>query len=213
MDEVCIVLDSADAAIGSASKKTCHLMSNIRAGLLHRAFSVFLFDPASKKLLLQQRASEKITFPDMWTNTCCSHPLGVPGETGDGLAASVRGVKRAARRKLQQELGIGPERVPEAGFRFLTRIHYAAESSGVWGEHEIDYILFIQAAVDLELNPNEVKDAKYVSPDELKEMFKNNELTFTPWFRLICETLLFEWWDHLDNGLEKFEGETQIRRM
>lgn len=52
-----------------------------------------------------------------------------------------------------------------------------------------------------------------MSPDELKEMFKNNELTFTPWFRLICETLLFEWWDHLDNGLEKFEGETQIRRM
>ncbi|KAK4984800.1 isopentenyl-diphosphate delta-isomerase idi1 [Elasticomyces elasticus] len=62
MDEVCIVLDDDDVPIGSASKKTCHLMENIDKGLLHRAFSVFLFD-SKNRLLLQQRASEKITFP------------------------------------------------------------------------------------------------------------------------------------------------------
>lgn len=56
-----------------------HLMTNIDQGLLHRAFSVFLFD-SQNRLLLQQRASEKITFPDMWTNTCCSHPLNTPSE-------------------------------------------------------------------------------------------------------------------------------------
>lgn len=98
MEEVCIVLDNDDNPIGSASKKTCmafsftyffwypsptqlltwyktlaigHLMTNINRGLLHRAFSVFLFD-SNNRLLLQQRASEKITFPDLWTNTCCS---------------------------------------------------------------------------------------------------------------------------------------------
>ena len=136
MDEVCIVLDRDDKPIGSASKKTCHLMSNINAGLLHRAFSVFLFDPESKKLLLQQRASEKITFPDMWTNTCCSHPLGVPGETGSTLEAAVMGVKRAAQRKLDQELGICKAQVPIEDFKFLTRIHYLAPSDGKWGEHE-----------------------------------------------------------------------------
>jgi isopentenyl-diphosphate delta-isomerase len=54
-------------------------MANINKGLLHRAFSVFLFD-SQNRLLLQQRASEKITFPDMWTNTCCSHPLNTPDE-------------------------------------------------------------------------------------------------------------------------------------
>lgn len=54
-------------------------MSNISTGLLHRAFSVFLFD-SQNRLLLQQRATEKITFPDMWTNTCCSHPLNTPSE-------------------------------------------------------------------------------------------------------------------------------------
>ena len=110
-------------------------MKNIEKGLLHRAFSVFLFD-SSNRLLLQQRATEKITFPDMWTNTCCSHPLGVPGETGAELDAAVMGVKRAAQRKLGHELGIKAEQVPLEKFDFLTRIHYMAPSDGKWGEHE-----------------------------------------------------------------------------
>jgi len=110
-------------------------MENINKGLLHRAFSVFLFN-TKNELLLQQRASEKITFPDMWTNTCCSHPLGVPGETGADLDTAVMGVKRAAQRKLLQELGIKAEQVPLEKFHFLTRIHYVAPSDGKWGEHE-----------------------------------------------------------------------------
>jgi len=113
-------------------------MTNIDKGLLHRAFSVFLFDE-SNRLLLQQRASEKITFPDMWTNTCCSHPLGVTGETGAPLTESVEGVKRAAQRKLDHELGIAKEQVPLELFRFLTRIHYKAPSDGKWGEHESEF--------------------------------------------------------------------------
>lgn len=153
MEEVCIVLDENDVPIGSASKKVCtcsgrtsrtlhvtkpssgHLMKNIDEGLLHRAFSVFLFD-SHNRLLLQQRASEKITFPDMWTNTCCSHPLGIPGETGSELSEAVQGVRRAARRKLDQELNIQAAQVPLEKFRFLTRIHYKAPSDGKWGEHE-----------------------------------------------------------------------------
>ncbi len=110
-------------------------MTNIDRGLLHRAFSVFLFDE-DNRLLLQQRASEKITFPDMWTNTCCSHPLAVSGETGAQLAESVEGAKRAAQRKLDHELGIPKEQVPLDKFRFLARIHYKAPSDGKWGEHE-----------------------------------------------------------------------------
>lgn len=114
---------------------TGHLMTNIDRGLLHRAFSVFLFD-SQKRLLLQQRASEKITFPDLWTNTCCSHPLGIPGETGSELDAAILGVKHAAQRKLNHELGIKPEQVPIEKFEFFTRIHYKAPSDGKWGEHE-----------------------------------------------------------------------------
>ncbi|KAI9723921.1 MAG: isopentenyl-diphosphate delta-isomerase idi1 [Candelaria pacifica] len=212
MDEVCIVLDHDDTPVGTASKKACHLMKNIDQGLLHRAFSVFLFD-SRNRLLLQQRASEKITFPDMWTNTCCSHPLGIPSETGSDLEASIQGVRRAAQRKLFHELGIPAEQVPLDDFKFLTRIHYKASSDGKWGEHEIDYILFIKADVDLDINPNEVQYTRYVSDVELRAMFKEGTLKFTPWFRLICQSMLFEWWEHLDKGLEGYQAEAIIRRM
>ncbi|KAI9797122.1 MAG: isopentenyl-diphosphate delta-isomerase idi1 [Piccolia ochrophora] len=212
MDEVCIVLDNDDKPIGSASKKTCHLMKNIDQGLLHRAFSVFLFD-SNNRLLLQQRAPEKITFPNMWTNTCCSHPLGVPGETGAELEAAVQGVRVAAQRKLNHELGIKAEQVPLDKFDFLTRIHYKAPSDGKWGEHEIDYILFIKADVDLDINPNEVQATEYASEADLKSMFEDEALSFTPWFKLICNTMLFDWWDSLETGLDKYKGEVEIRRM
>lgn len=205
-------------------------MKNIDEGLLHRAFSVFLFD-SHHRLLLQQRASEKITFPDMWTNTCCSHPLGVPGETGADLDTAVQGVRRAAQRKLDQELGIQAKQVPLDRFQFLTRIHYKAPSDGKWGEHEsecsssgtevlrtndyivVDYILIITSNVDHTANPNEVQDTKYVSQEDLRQMFKDSSLKFTPWFKLICNTMLFEWWDHLDQGLDQYKGEPEIRRM
>lgn len=136
-------------ALRYANKCAGHLMENIDQGLLHRAFSVFLFD-SKNRLLLQQRASEKITFPDMWTNTCCSHPLGIPGETGVGLDASVAGVRRAAVRKLDHELGIKASQVPIDDFRFLTRIHYKSASDGKWGEHESEWLqLSIQAVPEL----------------------------------------------------------------
>ncbi|KAI4161316.1 MAG: hypothetical protein LQ342_004983 [Letrouitia transgressa] len=212
MEEVCIVLDNDDNPIGSASKKVCHLMKNINEGLLHRAFSVFLFD-SNNRLLLQQRAAEKITFPGMWTNTCCSHPLGIPGETGAELDAAVEGVRRAAQRKLDQELGIQAKQIPLDLFRFLTRIHYKAPSDGKWGEHEIDYILIVKTDVDHTPNPNEVQDTRYVSQQDLRAMFEDGSLTFTPWFKLICNSMLFEWWDHLDDGLDRYQGETEIRRM
>lgn len=77
----------------------------------------------------------------------------------------------------------------------------------------VDYILIIKSDVDHTANPNEVQDTKYVSQDDLRQMFQDSSLTFTPWFKLICNTMLFEWWDHLDQGLEKYQGEREIRRM
>jgi isopentenyl-diphosphate delta-isomerase len=77
----------------------------------------------------------------MWTNTCCSHPLGIPGETGAEIDAAVQGVRRAAQRKLNHELGIRPAQVPPEKFDFLTRIHYKAPSDGKWGEHESEFPL------------------------------------------------------------------------
>ncbi|CAO3687850.1 unnamed protein product [Umbelopsis vinacea] len=194
MEEMCIVIDKDDNRIGADSKKTCHLMENINKGLLHRAFSVFLFD-SQNRLLLQQRATEKITFPDMWTNTCCSHPLNTASEL---VEEEQLGARTAAQRKLEHELGIKPEQVPLDDFEFLTRIHYLAPSDGLWGEHEIDYIFFIKADVDLEINPNEVRDSRYVTAEELRAMFVDPSIKMTPWFKLICETFLFKWWSNID---------------
>lgn len=193
MNEACICVDYNDIPYAAGSKKTLHLQTSIDKGLLHRAFSVFLFN-SKGELLLQQRASEKITFPDLWTNTCCSHPLAVTSEMGADLESAVKGVKQAAIRKLGHELGIEPEDVPFDSFSFSTRIHYMAPSSDLWGEHEIDYILFCTADPEVKAVPNEVRDWMWVSKDRLYEMFQNSELQFTPWFKLICETYLFDWW-------------------
>ena len=156
MDERCILVDEEDNALGAADKKTCkwqytvcsaswtdlwtwpgHLMENINKGLLHRAFSAFVFRPSDGKLLLQQRATEKITFPDMWTNTCCSHPLDDFEE--EKVEVEQLGVRVAASRKLEHELGIPRSQTPVDQFQYLTRIHYLAPSNGIWGEHEGEF--------------------------------------------------------------------------
>ena len=132
MGEMCLLTDENDRVIGHESKKNCHLMTNINQGMLHRAFSVFLFNDEGK-LLLQQRAMEKITFPGYYTNTCCSHPLSVPDEMEEKDCV---GVRRAAQRKLFHELGVPAEEAPLDKLTYLTRIHYLAPSDGLWGEHE-----------------------------------------------------------------------------
>eukprot|EP00127_Corallochytrium_limacisporum_P005336 Clim_evm12s203 gene=Clim_evmTU12s203 len=214
MGEMCILVDENDKPIGYDTKVNCHLMKNIEKGLLHRAFSVFLFD-SQGRLLIQQRAAEKITFPNMWTNTCCSHPLDLPLEI---VEENQSGVREAARRKLQHELGIPMESISADEFTYLTRIYYKAASDSTWGEHEIDYILFLQKDVGMEANPNEVSDTNYVTAEELKQMMQDaddGKITLTPWFRHICDTLLFKWWSSLKNGegLAQFTDHENIQRF
>lgn len=197
MQERLILLDNDDKNIGDGSKKDCHLIPAAGSGSerspLHRAFSVFLFHPQTGKLLLQRRADEKITFPGMWTNTCCSHPLATRDEREeDGQV----GVRRAASRKLTHELGI-PVTYPLDAFAYLTRIHYYAPSDQIWAEHEIDYILFLTLDPDFKPNENEVSDTKWVSKSELQDFFRDSSVTFTPWFKLIAESFLYKWWDAL----------------
>ena len=213
----CILLDENDTIIGHVNKKQSHIFSGEQPrGKLHRAFSVFLFD-SDGRLLLQQRASDKITFPSVWTNTCCSHPLSgqSPSEADDETAVAngtVPGVKAAAVRKLLHELGIDASQVPISKFKFLTRLHYWAAdvvthgSDAPWGEHEIDYILFIQADVKLSLNKEEVEASKYVTLKELQTMMKKDSgMLWSPWFRIIVEKFLVHWWQDLDVTLNTDE--------
>ncbi|KAJ1408277.1 NUDIX hydrolase domain-like protein, partial [Ochromonadaceae sp. CCMP2298] len=165
----CIVVNERDSILGHRSKYDTHkFTAGNPAGVLHRAFSVFLFD-AQGRLLLQKRAASKITFPGVWTNTCCSHPLYgyQPCEVDDAesvSSGSVLGVRHAAIRKLQHELGIAEGRFSVGDFKYLTRLHYSAPDEFTrgtaadpstseeekasdpfrcWGESEVDYILLL----------------------------------------------------------------------
>lgn len=217
LEEACILVDEEDQVVGCDTKRNCHLNKNIHQGMLHRAFSVFLFN-SQGDLLLQQRSEAKVTFPGCFTNTCCSHPLYTPLEMEEEGAL---GVKRAAQRKLLQELGIPTHQVPLESFQYLTRIHYRASSDANWGEHEIDYILFLQAEVDLQVNPNEVQSWRYVSQDQLRDLIRratdpavqgDGRVKITPWFKLIAESLLFRWWDSLGT-LQEHTDTRRIHRM
>uniref|UniRef100_A0A224XFG6 isopentenyl-diphosphate Delta-isomerase n=1 Tax=Hypericum tomentosum TaxID=1137039 RepID=A0A224XFG6_9ROSI len=201
-DDECILVDENDQVVGHDSKYNCHLWENIVKGTaLHRAFSVFLFN-SKYELLLQQRSGTKVTFPLVWTNTCCSHPLYRESELID---ADALGVRNAAQRKLFDELGIPAEDVPVDEFTTLGRILYKAPSDGKWGEHELDYLLFIVRDVGVNPNPDEVADVKYVNRDQLKEILRKADageegLKLSPWFRLVVDNFLFKWWDHVEKG-------------
>ncbi|XP_049848572.1 isopentenyl-diphosphate Delta-isomerase 1-like [Schistocerca gregaria] len=201
LKEDCILVDREDKRIGKASKKNCHLRSDVDDGILHRAFSVFLFDEQGR-LLLQQRSKSKITFPLFWTNSCCSHPLANPMEIEE---EDQIGIRRAAQRKLNQELGINPDELDLNSFHYLTRIHYSASSDLNWGENEVDYILFLKKKVNIVINPLEVNDVLYVSQQELRDFIEysktNSLVKITPWFLLIVENYIWKWWDALLDGV------------
>ena len=189
MAEAVIQVTENDEVIGPISK----LDSHHQDGNYHRAFSVMLFD-SSGRLLLQRRASHKITFPDVWANSCCSHPLHSEEEME---LKNALGVKRAAVRKLEQELGIHPSQVPIEKFDFVTKMRYQARQDEDWIEREIDHCLVIHADVDVNPNPNEVSEVKWVSQDELEEMLvsDDSENVIAPWFRCIAARIMDDdWW-------------------
>ncbi|XP_059437357.1 isopentenyl-diphosphate Delta-isomerase I [Corylus avellana] len=204
-EDECILVDENDSVVGHDTKYNCHLWEKIESGnMLHRAFSVFLFN-SKYELLLQQRSGTKVTFPLVWTNTCCSHPLYRESEL---IEENALGVRNAAQRKLLDELGIPAEDVPVDQFIPLGRMLYKAPSDGKWGEHELDYLLFIVRDVNVNPNPDEAADVKYVNRDELKELLRKADageggLKLSPWFRLVVDNFLFKWWDNVEKGTLK----------
>ena len=180
MEEKCLLVDSNDIVTGNISKFDCHYAE----GSLHRAFSVLIFD-SEGKLLIQQRSSEKITFPGVWANSCCSHPLDIEGENQD----AVNGVKEAARRKLEQELGISRNVTNSWDFHHIGRFEYQCRWNDEWIEREIDHVMIVKADVELNYNRNEIQAAEWISREELANMMEHkgrwkNQL-IAPWFEQI----------------------------
>ncbi|KAE8738848.1 isopentenyl-diphosphate Delta-isomerase [Frankliniella occidentalis] len=207
-EDQCILVDEHDTVTGAECKSKVHTVNADGQLLLHRAFSVFLFN-SKGDLLLQKRASCKVTYPDYYTNTCCSHPLATI--SNECIEKDALGIRHAAQRRLQIELGIPPEQAKPEEFKYLTRIHYKDSGDGKFGEHEIDYILFLQKDVTYNLNPDEVSEVKYVKREDFKNFLSDVKEPITPWFALIAKNQLPTWWDNL-HQLEKFYDHGKIYR-
>ncbi len=172
-----ILVDTADTIVGSMEKYEAH-----RKGLLHRAFSVFLFNDQDQ-LLLQQRALDKYHCGGLWTNSCCSHQR--LGESN----------LDAAGRRLMEELGIKAFDLHDA-FSFV----YSAQFDNGLTEHEFDHVLIGKFNGEPAFNPTEVAAVQYMDQNQIEEEITLFPDKFTPWFKLIFQRTF-------DAYLEKYRGE------
>jgi len=165
-----ILVNEQDEELGTAEKMEVH-----EKGLLHRAFSVFIFD-GHGRMLLQQRADAKYHCGGLWTNTCCSHPM--PGELTEA----------AAHRRLREEMGF--DTPLEKIFHFT----YKAPFDNGLTEYEFDHVFAGEYEGVLEPDPNEVGDYSYKPLFAIKNEMKTSPGAFTPWFQ-IAFPKVEEWWN------------------
>lgn len=161
--EFVVLVDEQDNAIGTMEKQQAHV-----EGVLHRAFSIFIFN-SEKKLLLQKRASSKYHCGGLWTNTCCSHPR--ENET----------VLDAANRRLEEEMGMS------CNLQSIFSFVYKAEFENGLTEHEFDHVFFGESNQTPTLNLEEVEDFRYVGMEELQIEINENPAHFTPWFLIALD--------------------------
>lgn len=155
-----ILVDENDQPIGSMEKMEVHQKS-----LLHRAFSVFIFNE-KREMLLQKRAASKYHSPGLWTNACCSHPK--PGYETIPAAA----------KRLQEEMGFTTQL--EKAFDFI----YKAPFENGLTEYEFDHVLVGNYSGTIIPNPEEVADYCYLSLSEIKKLLLTNPNAYTVWFKI-----------------------------
>ncbi len=159
-DDLLILVDGNDREVGFMNKLAVH-----RAGVLHRAFSVFIFNKEGE-FLLQQRADTKYHSAGLWSNTCCSHPI--KGEEFEDTIA----------RRLKEEMGI----VCQTQFQF-SFIYKAALENGLI-ENELDHVYFGTTTDVPKPNVEEVKDWKYMNMQELKNEIHAHPEKFSAWLKI-----------------------------
>tara|TARA_B100001778_G_scaffold236031_1_gene196821 strand:+ start:213 stop:731 length:519 start_codon:yes stop_codon:yes gene_type:complete len=162
-EEKVILVDKNDNQVGLMPKLEAH-----EKGVLHRAFSIFIFN-SKYELLLQKRASSKYHSGGLWTNTCCSHPR-EGEETLD-----------AANRRLDEEMGI------KTSLRKVYDFIYKAELDNQLTEHEFDHVFYGVCDNDPILNKDEAEDFKWVDMETLNNDIIKNEDNYTVWFKIAFE--------------------------
>ena len=165
-EEHVILVNEKDEKIGLMPKMEAH-----EKALLHRAFSVFIFNN-KEELLLQKRASHKYHSPNQWTNTCCSHQR--DGETS----------LKAGKRRLKEEMGF--ECSLKEKFTFI----YKAPFDNGLTEHELDHVMVGFYDRNPKINLEEASDFCWMKMDEIKEDISNNPNKYTIWFKIIFNEYL-----------------------
>jgi len=160
-NEELIIVDERDREIGYKSKGDCHIGN----GILHRAFSIFIFN-ANNEVLIQKRSAEKLLWPNYWSNACCSHP-----RYGESMEAAVT-------RRLAQELGFNCPLV------FLYKFQYHAQYGGVGAEHELCWVYYGLFEGRVDANSKEVADWRFLGIRELEAELAEQPQKFTPWFKM-----------------------------
>lgn len=160
--DLVVLVDRNDHDLGTMEKLQAHQL-----GLLHRAFSVFIFN-SKNELLIHKRAEGKYHSGGLWTNSCCSHPF--PNEH----------FQDAAIRRVKQELGMTISGVDKVGI-----LIYKVALDNNLTEHEYDYILVTQSDEIPNLNPEEASDYKYQTIDSIKQEMQEHPDRFTFWFKQI----------------------------
>jgi len=159
--EELIRVDAQDNVVGFASKGICH----DGEGLLHRAFSVFLFDKDGR-VLLQQRSEHKRLWPLFWSNSCCSHPR--RGEE----------VPQAAQRRVLEELGV------RSDLHFVYKFQYEAQFADAGSENELCSVFVGGCESEIVVNDNEIAAWRFVEVEELTQQMRDKPDEFTPWLKM-----------------------------
>ncbi len=159
--EELILVDELDREIGFKSKADCHLGN----GVLHRAFSIFVFN-GDDELLLQKRSLDKPLWPNYWSNTCCSHPR--RGET----------MEEAVTRRLLQELGF------DCPLEFLYKFKYQAQYGAVGAEHEYCWVYYGRYDGPVDANVSEIAEWRFIGIGDLEAELLGSPERFTPWFKM-----------------------------
>lgn len=159
--EQLILVDDSDNEIGFDSKGRCHDGD----GILHRAFSVFVFN-SEGALLMQQRSASKRLWPLYWSNTCCSHP-----RRGESM-------ELATGRRLMQELGF------KCDLEFLYKFQYQATFENLGAENELCSVYIGRSDATVVPNIHEVADCRWLAPEQVDQQLLESPDRFTPWFKM-----------------------------